>query len=310
MNPSADDEILQQIDNANRFAAQGQLAIACNHFSSARTMVVELADPQELRRIISGHNTSLQNESKKYRELLLDQKAPSGETLFIFSDSLALPRPENKSGPLLGSEATYGYKVAKGGSGRTVHQYAQRYWTTDDLVETVYELEHLPDTFDCVIHLGLNDCAKRMFTEPQRIGLQLYRDETRDKLVEFAQKHRKAILKHLPANQYVSLPNFRNNLSFATALLRRRGARRILLATTIIPPTRFWPATPGIAENFSSYNLEIMRLASEELGVTVIDLDRLMWESSHLDVLEPDGMHLSERGHEIFATQIINALGS
>ena len=43
-------------------------------------------------------------------------------------------------------------------------------------------------------------------------------------------------------------------------------------------------------------------------GATVIDPDRPMWAKQHDGVLLPDGMHLSDAGHERVAEQVASLL--
>ena len=183
----------------------------------------------------------------------------------------------------------------------------QCYFTTDDARAVLVAEPDLAQTDAAIIHLGLNDCANRIFLERERLALSLLPEGLRDRILSFARVHRRLILTTLPGRHYVEIERYRANLDALVATLRAGGCSRILLTTTIMPPSRSWPATPGLNWNFTRYNLAVMACA-HDTGAVLFDYDRLVYEHGQSQMLLPDGMHLSDAGHTLFTREAIKLL--
>lgn len=302
VSPDVEEEIAAQIDRAFTLAARGAEAAAALSFSLVREMCVSLCDGAALTRRIENNTAGFVRERELYRELIAQLRSGSRE-LLVLGDSLGLPRPDDKSGPTMGADGTYSTLILDRLPDHGVQSYCQRFFTTRHVLELLQERADLGGSSDVVVHVGLNDCANRIFLEHERISLDLLPPETKEKVVNFGQQHRRLILRNLPSSHYVTPEEFRSNLETVLALLRGRGARRVVLATIVLPPARFWPATPGINRNFGQYNLIMMEVAARHGGL-LLDIDRHVWARSQQDVLLPDGMHLSRSGHELFADEL------
>jgi len=302
-----DDErlIAAEIDRAYAFAEQGADDLAASSFGTARAMCASLAAPEALAEKVAAIHQRERRRREKYREIVAARR-PEGRPLVIFADSLALPRQDQTSGPHKGAERTYPFMLVDRLPGHSVNSFSQRYFTSADVVQLLHDEPQLGVDADVLIHVGLNDTAWRMFSEADRLSLDLLAPELKERIVGFAQKYRSLIIGGLPEYHYVSPDQFRVNLDAALDLLSRRDAR-VLVATVILPPVRFWRATPGLQRNFARYNLILMDAAHRH-GATVIDLDRLVWDKQHDGVLLPDGMHLSDAGHEMLAGQVASLL--
>jgi len=305
MTPDDEALISDEIDRAYAFAASGADGLAAQAFAAARSMSGTLADPKALDKKIRSVRRRAAKERELYRTIIATQR-PRGRPLVIFGDSLGLPRRDASEGPHKGADGTYPFMLVDRLPHHTVNSFCQRYFTTDDVVDMLTEADQLGVESDVLIHIGLNDTAWRMFLESDRLSLDLLAPELKDRIVGFAQKYRSLIIRELPECHYVSPEQYRVNLDIALDLLSRRGART-LVATTILPPVRFWSFTLGLQRNFARYNLILMDAAHRH-GATVIDLDRLVWDKQHDGVLLPDGMHLSEAGHTLFAEQVASLL--
>ncbi len=301
MTPDDEAMISTEIERAHTLAERGVGHAAALAFASARTMCTTLADPEALQAKLDAQWKSAIGERELYRTMIAERRA-EGRNLVIFSDSLGLPRPDAKTGPHQGADGTYPFMLVDRLPGHSVNSFCQRYFTTNEVVQLLKDDPELAVDSDAVIHIGLNDTAWRMFTEPDRLSLDLLAPELKDRIVGFAQKYRSLVIAELPEYHYVSPEQYRVNLDIALELLARRGART-LIATTILPPVRFWAFTPGLQRNFARYNLILMDAAHRH-GARVIDLDRLVWDKQHDGVLLPDGMHLSESGHTLVAEQV------
>lgn len=305
MTPDDEALISVEIDRAHTLAEEGVAHAAALAFASARSMCTALADEDALSAKLDAQWTAAIREREQYRSLIAERRQ-TGRPMIVFSDSLGLPRPDSKSGPHQGADGTYPFMLVDRLPHHSVNSYCQRYFTTDDVVELLQNDPQLGVDSDVLIHIGLNDTAWRMFLEPDRLSLDLLAPDLKERIVGFAQKYRSLIISELPEYHYVSPDQFGVNLEIALDLLARRGAR-VLIATVILPPVRFWSFTPGLQRNFARYNLTLMDAAARH-DATVIDLDRLVWDKQHDGVLLPDGMHLSEAGHDLLAGHVASLL--
>lgn len=303
---TAETRIGEEIARAVTWVAEGRIDLAVNAFAQARAMALALAEPAALRAVIARDTAAFSRERDALRIRLQSRAAAGagGDGLVILADSLALARPGATAGATPETR-TYPWLLANGASARNVTALCQRFFTTDHVRDALLAEPGLGAGADVFIHVGLNDCANRMFLEDERQALSLLAEPVRAAIVGFAQRHRRDILRHLPPRHYVGIDRFRANLDRIADLLAGRGARRVVLCTIILPPAKFWPATPGINANFATYNLAIMT-AVQRHGLRLLDLDRLIWAALPEAPLIEDGMHLSDLGHRICA----DALGA
>lgn len=301
MNPSPDELVSQQIDVAFDLAARNLPASAAAAFALARSLATTSQPAGAVQKKVSSHLSALVRERQQYRSIIARQRK-SKSSVVVIADSLGMPRPDDKAGPYNGADRTYPFMLLDELPDRAVQSLCQRYLTTREVLDLLHDEPALGQGSDVVLHVGLNDCANRMFLEPDRLALDLLSPETKQKVVTFAQRHRRTILQHLPEYHYVDPDAFEANLDAILLLLRRRGARRVVVATIILPPVKFWPATPWLQRNFGRYNLRLMDAAYRH-GAVLLDIDRHIWDRQHDGVLLDDGMHLSEAGHRIFARE-------
>lgn len=299
--------IRAEIERAFSFAEAGRAHSSLQSFTLVRTMITELADQKELKAVIARDVAGCKRERESYRTMLLESSGTS-DTMVIFGDSLGLPRPDDKVGPTLGGADTYPWLIADAQPGRKLDSICQRYFTTEGVLTALHAEPTLGADADVLIHVGLNDCSKRMFLHGQRLSMNLLPEDLRNRIVSFSQKYRGRIIANLPASHYVKPEEFRTNLDQIVMLLKARRARKIALSTVIIPPTKFWHATPHMSFNFTSYNHTIMTVAYHH-KVLLLDIDRFVWQDIPAGALLADGMHLSSVGHKLMAAKAVELLG-
>jgi lysophospholipase L1-like esterase len=296
-----------EISRAHELALAGNHASAVQSFALARAMVVDLADTKAVKKTVAADFAGFAREREMYRAMLAAREA-AGDPVLIFSDSLALPRTLEKVGRHQGCELTYPWLLGDALGNRPVVSMSQRFFTTDDVVTLLAADPTLGTGADVVVHVGLNDCSNRMFLAVERLAMNLLPEDVRASIVGFAQKYRRRIINLLPSRHYVPLEKFRANLDHIVLTLRARKARRIVLATIILPPVRFWAGTPGMNGNFSAYNMQIMAAVACH-AVHLLDIDRYVWHDLPSGPLLDDGMHLSALGHGLFAAKAAELLG-
>lgn len=299
--------IRAEIERAFSLAEAGKAHSSLQSFSFVRTMMTELADQKELQAVIARDVAGSKRERESYRKMLRDSSG-ADDPILIFGDSLGLPRPEHKSGSTLGGADTYPWLISNAQPGRRMESICQRYLTTDGVLTALQAEPALGTDCDVLIHIGLNDCSKRMFLHGQRLSMNLLPEDLRNRIVGFSQKYRGRIITNLPPSHYVPPETFKANLDQILTLLKARKARKIAVSTIIIPPTRFWHATPHMSFNFTAYNQMIMNAAFQHKAL-LLDLDRYVWQDLPSGPLLPDGMHLSLVGHQLMAAKAVELLG-
>lgn len=298
------------IETAHALAAQGDREAAVHQFATARILSGSKADQAQLDQEILRQYNICKKERDYYRQDVRahstgDPKAGNG--IVILSDSLALPRPYAMETPRRGAEELYPNLLGQIFPDRAVTSIGQRLFTTSDAVQMLEEEPDLGKDASIILHLGLNDAARRMYLERQRISLALLPEPLRMRIVRFGQIYRNDILQHLPALFYTSYDQFVTNLDRVISIARQRRARRIVLLTIIVPPLKTWPGTPHAARYFAEYNLRIMTTALKH-DVPYIDFDRHIWANLEKEPLNDDGMHLSSFGHQLLAGELAKVL--
>lgn len=308
MTPEHRAALTAEIARAHHMAEAGQMTLAVKSFDLAREMAHVWADPNRLNKTLAKENAVLVKERNAYRKIHFAHGAGEGrKPLLVLGDSLGLPRTDRKSGRQHGAENTYSWMLGHPTRPYQPTSLCQRYFTTTDALELLREEPALAHTEAALIHLGLNDCAKRIFLEPERLALSLLPVALRNEMLKFAKLYRTALLSRLAARHYVPLEQFQRNLDVLIDALRNGGCGKVVLTTIILPPSRTWPATPGVNENFARYNLAIMEAAARNGGI-VLDLNRLVAERGMQEMLIEDGMHLSDAGHKMFTRDVVAKL--
>ncbi len=298
--------IRDEIARAHELATAGNHASAVQSFALARAMVVDLADAKAVKKTVAADFAGFAREREMYRVMLAARES-AGDPVLIFSDSLALPRTPEKVGPHQGCEQTYPWLLGDALGNRPVISMCQRFFTTDDIAALLVADPTLGAGADVVIHVGLNDCSNRMFLAVERLAMTLLPGDVRTSIVGFAQKYRRRIINMLPSRHYVPPDAFRANLDHILLLLRARKARKVVLATIILPPAKFWAGTPGINANFAGYNMQIMQAVVRHSAL-LLDIDRHVWQDLPAGPLLEDGMHLSADGHRLFMAKTAELL--
>ena len=314
MNADHLETLRQQIETAHSLAEAKSLDVAAHLFAAARVLAATRVDQKKLNAEVQRQYNAYRKEREFYRKDVLSQvqpvaagAAPGGPGIVVVSDSLGLPRPTAKDSPRQGAEHIYSNLLAQKFPDRAVTAICQRFFTTSDVIRVLEEEPELGWDSDFVLHLGLNDTARRMFLERQRIALSFVPEPVQSRIVSFGQRYRAGILKYLPALHYTPPEEYAANLDRIVTTLKARKARRIVFVTTILPPLKFWKGTPNVELYFAKYNVTLMSVALRQ-QISCLDFDRHVWASLNRNPLDPDGMHLSEFGHVLLSDELAKLL--
>lgn len=220
--------------------------------------------------------------------------------LVIIGDSLAMPRPETPY------EHTYPYllKSMLGPEWEVINR-ARRANRVDvqmeeqNLVDDILWLK--PDAV--VVHLGIVDCAPRLFSLRQHQVLERAPRIIRQYIIRFASSHRALFTKHFP-KQYVPLAKFEPLYDALVAQLRREEITVIvcnIADTNEINKQRSF----SFARNIERYN-RIIEDVAMRYEAKLVDCYGLSREMDGF--LLEDGIHLSPHGAAAVAEEICRAL--
>jgi len=154
-----------------------------------------------------------------------------------------------------------------------------------------------------VIHLGISDCAPRLFTEIQGLYLKFLPKYIRTKVVKFYSKYRYFFTRIFP-KVYVDPIEFRNKFDSLINQILDFGAHPILI-NILKTNTHLIERSYNILSNIVRYNLIIKEL-SEKHNIALIDMYLPSKKFSNL--LKEDGIHLSAKGNNLLALKLFNLI--
>jgi lysophospholipase L1-like esterase len=301
------------IDRATALAQHKQLDRAIDLFRLGRASLTARADPKRIAAAVANTQRKLVEEREDFRRRI-DERAPSeGPSVVVIADSLGLPRAEEASLPDAGIPLTYADKIQNWSTTKgakvplRVHALCQRYFTTDNVVQQLTAMRMSLSSAYVLVHVGLNDCATRIFTHTERLAVGLLDESTQHKLLDFVRTYRRPIVHRYPEYNYVDLPSFNENLEKAVKLVRSHKGAHIAFVTIVQPRFAAERHTPHLRWNFTRYNWAIYDVA-KRMSVDVIDADRLCWAKGLDQALNPDGIHLSAIGHDMMADTYLNLI--
>ncbi|WP_318867673.1 GDSL-type esterase/lipase family protein [Sinorhizobium meliloti] len=295
--------VLAVLNDAYRAAAEGDFGRAIPHFCAARSELVPYVNSQRLAAAVSSESRKLGDESRAFEALAADRENLTGPRTVLLSDSLGLPRAGPGEADCF--EKTYAGLILHARRG-PVQPIFRRLGTTWDVVDGLVNRASLAGA-DVMIHIGLNDCAVRMFKEKERIALTLVSEYLRERFLRFVKAYRSKIVLSDLDYTYTPLHVFRDRLSRSVQIARRSRARSISIATIVQPPETFAVRTPRMAWNFNRYN-SVVREVAEQNGITLIDINGLCHHHGKEKTLSADGMHLSAAGHTLMADAYLDSI--
>lgn len=232
----------------------------------------------------------------------------------IMADSLALPRPESDGN--IPYEATYPFLLDQslrrrlGPGAPQIIERGMRSRTIERVVDDWLELVELRRPEVVVVHVGIVDCAPRVFLRRERSLVERLRPaRVRVRLLNFVHRHRRRIISLRP-RVYVPPERFE---SLVAEVVRRAGecrVRSLVFVNIIMPSEQMEQRSPGFRQNAELYN-RLLAEQSRPPWVRLIDLNELVWQSGGPDALTFDGIHINEAGHRVLAAELerhVNAL--
>lgn len=225
----------------------------------------------------------------------------------ILADSLALPRQEGEGN--IAYEATYPYLLDQSLRQQLAQrapfiiERGMRSRTIEQVREEWFEMVELRAADVVIVHIGIVDCAPRIFLPRERAFVQKMRPaRLRVRFLNFVHKHRRRIIEMRP-RVYVPVEKFRHAVEEIVKKARACGVRSLIFVNIIAPPEQMEQRSPGFRQNVEDYN-RILQSQVNEQWIRVVDLNNLIRQNGGPDRLMVDGIHINEAGHRMLAQEL------
>lgn len=184
-----------------------------------------------------------------------------------------------------------------------VHSHCQRARTMDEALDQVAVLER-GATDLLIVHVGVVDCALRVFTRQEREMVKRMPRNERERLLAHIKQHRREIILSTPPKVYTPLPQFKRCAEMLIGAAKKLGVAAICFINIIRPNAAREHRSPGLTRMVQDYNAVFTRLSSHD-DVHVFDANGLVTESGDYDTfLNKDLVHLSREGGMLLAIKL------
>jgi lysophospholipase L1-like esterase len=225
----------------------------------------------------------------------------------ILADSLALPRQAGEGD--IPYEATYPYlldqSLRRQSNQRApwIIERGMRSRTIESVLDEWFEMVELRGAEVVVVHVGIVDCAPRVFMPRERAFVERLRPaRVRVRFLDFVHRHRRRIIQ-MRGRVYVPAWKFKARVEEVVRRARASGVRSLVFINIIEPPSQMEERSPGFRRNVEDYN-RILQAQADGQGVHLIDLDRLIREGGGPEELTVDGIHVNRTGHRMLAQEL------
>jgi len=221
----------------------------------------------------------------------------------ILADSLAMSREE--VGGERRFEVTYPFLLHEsllrrfGTTSPMVIERGMRLRTVEAVLTDWHEQVILRTADVVIVHVGVVDCAPRVFLRRENRFLANRPKWFREPILRFVHKHRRRIIQTRP-RVYVPLERFRRHIEEVTQRAHDTNLLSLVYVNIIEPPQSVEDRSPGFRKNVEDYN-RVIAHQSVHPRVTVVDLNRAIADQGGSEKLTIDGVHLSIQGHQILA---------
>lgn len=228
------------------------------------------------------------------------------EIITILGDSLSIPRSE------VSYKNTYSFQLNELLSTKfTVVNRGRRNNTVVKQIEKENLFEDIlyyKESKYFIMHLGVVDCAPRVFSQTERKLLALIRPRRiAHNIISFKSRHRYFLTKFFP-KVYVSETLFRENLQLLIeSIIEKTASQKIFIINIADTNERNKSRSFGFEGNIQSYNSIISEVViSNKDKIQVVDL--FTFTNNNPDSLLEDGIHLSKKAHDYLANNIFNKI--
>lgn len=225
----------------------------------------------------------------------------------ILADSLALPR-HKKDGDVPYFQ-TYPYLLKKSlGNDFHIVEGGKRFRTIVDCLDDYDELVRLKQASIIILHVGIVDCAPRVFTPESRRIVAMLPWIIRVPLLKIIKYMRPFLINEQKPRQWVSARDFKKAYEDIVALAKKEGVQGVVSLGVIRPSDELEQRSPGYKECMEHHNAIIMDICEADTFVKYIDINEIIDNNGGNKALTVDGMHLNNKGHELLAGELIKTI--
>jgi len=222
--------------------------------------------------------------------------------IIIMADSLAMARPS------ISYDATYPVLLQRSLYSRyglrapLVVEKAQRSRTIETVLRDWREEVVVRKADIVVVHVGVVDCAPRVFSRREQIIINILGARLRQRILRFVHDHRSTIIRIRPSQVYASPERFRKAMQKIVRLANQEGTC-LILVNIVSPSDDLEQRSPGFQRNVAEYNT-ILESQADGRSVHVLDLNGIIWTQGGGKLLCEDGHHINAGGHRLLARKL------
>jgi lysophospholipase L1-like esterase len=236
-------------------------------------------------------------------------EAPRLSKVAILADSLALPR--GKDWGDVPFEATYPFLLDSFLRTRDlalVIERGMRFRTIDKVLDDWNEIVDLRQADVVVVHVGIVDCAPRVFTPTERAFVEkVLPGVVRGALLDFVHRHRRTLISLRPGNVYMPRDRFEQGVREVVSKARASRLRALFFVNIVTPSDELEARSPGYRQKVREYN-ELLAKYADGREVHLIDVNQILSEGGGPERLTCDGMHINADGHRALAATLFEAI--
>jgi lysophospholipase L1-like esterase len=225
----------------------------------------------------------------------------------IFGDSLALPRDDVGGDACF--EVTYPFLIDQalrkryGAHAPVLIERGRRLRTIEYVLDDWYEEVELKKPDAVVVHVGIVDCAPRVFLRRERAFVDRIRFTwVKKRLLKFAHDHRPAIIRMRP-RVYVPVERFERHVGEVVRKAQAAKLKSLFFVNILAPSNNMENRSPGFQRNVELYN-QVLQAQARHSFVEIIDINKVLSAIESTENLTVDGIHFSETPHRMLAQEL------
>lgn len=155
-----------------------------------------------------------------------------------------------------------------------------------------------------VIHVGIVDCAPRVFLQMENKIISKLKPAFFQKLIlDFVNKHRRSIIQLRPNRVYIPLDQFQAALKKIVKNSQRDQVKALVLINIITPPDSLEYRSPGFQKSVEQYN-HVLADQIDQPWIHLLDINRVIQQNGGPENLTIEGIHINSLGHELLAHEL------
>jgi len=222
----------------------------------------------------------------------------------IITDSMSLPRHKKDGDTPYVKTYPYMLKTRFGAEGYHFVEAGKRLRTILDALGEYDELVTLRKAEILILHVGLVDCAPRVFTPESRHFISKLPWYVRAPILKLIKIARPYFIEGKDLIQWVPPDKFRAACADLIARAKKDHLRSIIFIDILSPDDAVESRSPGFRKCVDEHNAILHALDSGDGFVHVVRMNPLINAHGGIGALSVDGMHLNDEGHRLLTEEL------